>query len=110
ALSDIRRLYKQERSGLMEIEYISPVVALSPQAAFYARKQSVPLAQAAGGICGEFVMSYPPGIPILAPGERVTSQIVDYIRYAKEKGCTLTGPESMDVSRLNIVAEVEPNG
>ena len=55
-------------------------------------------------------MSYPPGIPILAPGERVNREIIEYIRYAKEKGCTLTGPEAMDIERLNIVTEVEVNG
>ncbi len=110
ALSDIRRLYKRERKGMWESEYISPEVVYSPQAAFYARKESVPLEACAGGVSGEFVMSYPPGIPILAPGERVTKELTQYIRYAKEKGCTLTGPESMDVSRLNIVTEVDANG
>ena len=48
-------------------------------------------------------MCYPPGIPILGPGERVTGEIIAYIQYAKEKGCLLTGPESMDVSRLNVL-------
>ena len=110
ALSDIRRLYRRERKGLWETEYISPEVVLSPQAAFYAQKCSTPLENCAGGVSGEFVMSYPPGIPILAPGERVTPEIVAYIRYSRDKGCTLTGPEAMDVSRLNIVTEVLGNG
>lgn len=110
ALSDIRRLYKRERKGLWESEYISPEVVYSPQTAFYAKKESVPLEYCAGGISGEFVMSYPPGIPIVAPGERITSNIIEYIRYAKEKGCTLTGPEAMDIERLNIVTEVQEHG
>ncbi|MDD3213533.1 MAG: aminotransferase class I/II-fold pyridoxal phosphate-dependent enzyme [Eubacteriales bacterium] len=110
ALSDIRRLYKGKRADLMESEYISPEVVCSPQRAFYAEKRSTPLDACAGGICGEFVMSYPPGIPILAPGERITPQIVEYIRYARDKGCTLTGPEAMDVSRLNLVTEVDDRG
>lgn len=110
ALSDIRRLHKKERKGLWESEYISPEVVYSPQTAFYAHKQSVPLADCAGGVSAEFVMSYPPGIPILAPGERITPQIIEYIRYAKEKGCTLTGPEAMDIERLNVVKEVESHG
>lgn len=109
ALSDIRRLYKREKADLLRSEYISPEVVCSPQRAFYANKKSVPLAECAGGVCGEFVMSYPPGIPILAPGERITPQIVEYIRYAKAKGCVMTGPESMDISRLNIL-EVDNNG
>jgi arginine decarboxylase len=107
ALSDIHRLDKRERRGLMESEYLPPEVVLSPQKAFYACKTSLPLSQCAGLVSGEFVMSYPPGIPILAPGERISSDIVEYIRYAKSKGCLLTGPESMDVSRLNVVTREE---
>lgn len=59
--------------------------------------------QSVGEICSEFVMCYPPGIPILAPGERITSDIVNYIQYAKEKGCSLTGPQDMEIARLNVV-------
>jgi arginine/lysine/ornithine decarboxylase len=55
-------------------------------------------------------MAYPPGIPILAPGEMVTREIIRYIRYAGDKGCVLTGPESMDVSRLNVLKGVGRNG
>ena len=36
-------------------------------------------------------MCYPPGIPILAPGELITQQIVDHIVYASQKGCSVTG-------------------
>lgn len=103
ALGEIRRIYKRDNSGMLESEYINPVVEMSPQTAFYADKISLPLHECIGGICTEFVMCYPPGIPILAPGERITREIIDYIRYAKEKGCMLTGPESMDTSRLNVL-------
>ena len=48
-------------------------------------------------------MCYPPGIPILAPGERVTDKILDYIRYAKEKGCQMTGPEDAKIENLNVL-------
>ena len=105
AMSEIRRLYEKDRTGMMENEYISPVVAVTPQYAFYSPKQSLPLEETAGRICSEFVMCYPPGIPILAPGERVTSKILDYIRYAKEKGCQMTGPEDANIERLNVLKE-----
>ena len=105
AMSEIRRLYEKDRTGMMENEYISPVVAVTPQYAFYSPKQSLPLEEMAGRICSEFVMCYPPGIPILAPGERVTSKILDYIRYAKEKGCQMTGPEDAKIERLNVLKE-----
>ena len=105
ALAEIRRHYKKDKTGMLEAEYINPQVAAAPQAAFYGDKISLPLQQAAGRVCSEFVMCYPPGIPILAPGERITKEILDYIRYAKEKGCSLTGPEDMDINYLNVMAE-----
>lgn len=106
ALAEIRRRYgKEDGSGLMKQEYIDPQVAVSPQDAFYAEKESLPIMETEGRICSEFVMCYPPGIPILAPGERITGQILSYIQYAKEKGCSMTGPEDADITRLNVLRE-----
>ena len=48
-------------------------------------------------------MCYPPGIPILTPGERVTREIIDYIQYAKAKGCSMTGPEDAEINNLNVL-------
>ena len=79
-------------------------MAASPQEAFYAPKKSLPLRETEGMVCSEFVMCYPPGIPILAPGERITAEILDYIEYAKAKGCSMTGPEDPDILRLNVLA------
>ena len=106
ALADIRRRYKRDKATLMRQEYISPQVVAAPQEAFYADKQSVPLDAASGRICAEFVMCYPPGIPILAPGERITGEILDYIRYAKEKNCMLLGTEDPDVNTLQVIKGV----
>lgn len=103
ALAEIRRLYKKDRTGLMTAEYINPKVIYSPQDAFYSEKQSLPLEECKDMVCAEFVMCYPPGIPILAPGELITQEILDYIIYAKEKGCSMTGPEDMEIKRLNVM-------
>ena len=105
ALSEVRRNYRKERTGLLEHEYINPRVLRTPQEAFYAEKESLPLTQTQGRICSEFVMCYPPGIPILAPGEEITREILEYIRYAKKKGCTMTGPEDPNIERLNVLKE-----
>ncbi|MBP1557662.1 MAG: aminotransferase class I/II-fold pyridoxal phosphate-dependent enzyme [Oscillospiraceae bacterium] len=111
ALAEIRRRYQRDSSGLLSQEYIDPEVVISPQQAFYAAKKSVPLAASAGFVCSEFVMCYPPGIPILAPGERITQDILDYIAYAKVKGCSMTGPEDPKIEHINILDEGgAPNG
>ena len=106
ALYEIRRRFSKSKSNLMSHEYIDPQVAVSPQEAFYADKESLPIRETEGRVCSEFVMCYPPGIPILAPGEKITKEILDYIEYAKEKGCSMTGPENPDIERLNVLKGV----
>lgn len=106
ALSEIKRKYKKDSAGMFTQEYIDPKVAVSPQNAFYADKESLPIEDTEGRICSEFVMCYPPGIPILAPGEEITREILEYIIYAKEKGCSMTGPEDAGINRLNVLKEV----
>lgn len=103
ALSEIKRLYSGDLTGMLDHEYINPLVEMTPQAAFYSEKVSLPIEESAGRISTESVMCYPPGIPILAPGERITKEILQYIAYAKEKGCFMTGTEDMDISRINVV-------
>lgn len=105
ALVDIRRRYKKDKSGMWTQEYLNPEVVATPQDAFYGEKESVELSDSIGRVCTEFVMAYPPGIPILAPGERITPDIVKYITYAKEKGCLITGTEDLDVKKLNVLKE-----
>lgn len=105
ALQEIRRRFKRGRGGMLSQEYINPQVAATPQEAFYADKEALPLKDSAGRVCSEFVMCYPPGIPILAPGERITPGILEYIDYAKEKGCSLTGPEDLEINRLNVLKD-----
>ena len=103
ALAEIKRRFGKSGSELLTQEYISPVVSETPRKAFYAAKRSLPLDEAAGEICSEFVMCYPPGIPILAPGELITHEIIEYIKYAKEKGCQMTGTEDINIERLNVL-------
>jgi len=103
ALAEIKRRYKKGRTGMLKYEYIAPKGVMPPQEAFFAERQSVLLEDSVGKVCAEFVMSYPPGIPILAPGEMITKAIYEYIRYAKEKGCFLTGTEDLDVNRINVL-------
>lgn len=103
ALAEIRRRFKKPAVNMIEQEYINPIVKMTPHEAFYAPKKSLGLEECVGSVCSEFVMIYPPGIPILSPGELVTNEIVDYIRYAKQKGCSMLGPEDMGVNRLNVI-------
>ncbi len=103
ALTEIKRIYGKDKVGMLNHEYIDPEVVVTPQEAFYHDKKSLLLRDSIGHVSGEFVMCYPPGIPILAPGERITKDIIEYIIYAKEKGSSLTGPQDMTVEHINII-------
>ena len=103
ALAEIKRLHERSAAGLFDHEYIDPVIAMAPQDAFYAKKRRVPMKESTGLVAGEFVMSYPPGIPIVAPGERITPDVLEHILFAKEKGCFMTGTEDMNLDYIQVV-------
>lgn len=106
ALEDIKRLYQGDESVLAYVDSVQPEVVCSPQQSFYAGKQTLPIRETAGRVCGEFVMCYPPGIPILAPGERITEEIIDHILYAREKGCSLQGAADPRVDFIQVLEDV----
>lgn len=103
ALSEIKRIHGTTKAKTLNQEYIEPVIKNTPHEAFFAEKKCVPLSESAGCVSTECVMCYPPGIPIIAPGELITDRIVDYIRYAKEMGCQVTGTEDMNVQYINVM-------
>ncbi len=103
AMSEIKRLYTRDPAGMLDHEYIEPHVVCSPQEAFYSAKTQLPLDDTLGRVCAEFVMCYPPGIPILAPGELITADALEYIKYAKIKGCNLLGAEDMNTEKINVM-------
>lgn len=105
ALEDIKQIYGSEPADLVVNEYISPEVVMTPAEAFYKPSELLSLEKCRSRIATESVMCYPPGIPILAPGERVTPEILEYIQYAREKGSLLTGTEDPEVRQLYVMLE-----
>ena len=103
ALSEIRRHFGKDPIVSLPNNYIAPVVVLSPQEAFYANAEHIPFDSSVGRIAAESIMCYPPGIPVLAPGEKITEEVLDYLRYAQEKGCQITGAEDSSLKTLKVV-------
>ena len=105
ALAEITPPLSDRRCGTFAVRSIlTPKLPPARRRRFTPPKRACPCDETEGMVCSEFVMCYPPGIPILAPGERITAQILDYIEYAKAKGCSMTGPEDPDILRLNVLA------
>lgn len=103
ALSEIKRIHTKDKKGIFDHEYINPIVKKSPKEAFYSEKESILISESEGRITGEFVMCYPPGIPILAPGELITKEAIECILASKEKGSLITGPEDMDINEIQVL-------
>lgn len=82
-----------------------PLLSLSPRDAFYADTESVLLEEAVGRIIAEFIMVYPPGIPILLPGEVITQENIDYIREHQAVGLPVQGPEDKNIKRVKVIVE-----
>ncbi|TCP30519.1 lysine decarboxylase [Scopulibacillus darangshiensis] len=85
-----------------------PKLSLSPRSAFYAESESVPFWESEGRIIAEFVMVYPPGIPIFTPGEIITRENLDYIIENIEAGLPVQGPEDLELKFLKVVKEAAP--
>jgi arginine/lysine/ornithine decarboxylase len=80
-----------------------PEVVVTPQQAFYSDTNLVTLEDALGEISAESVMAYPPGIPIICPGERITQDIIDYIKLLKAENADLQGTEDQDINKIKVL-------
>lgn len=90
---------------MIAYDYINPIVKVSPQKAYYADKTKVKIVESLNRISGEQIMVYPPGIPIIAPGELITQEAIDYIVYAKERGSFLTGIEDTAIEEIAVLED-----
>jgi arginine decarboxylase len=80
-----------------------PELIVGPRDAFYSKKKSVLLENSVGEISGESVMAYPPGIPIVCPGERITKDIIDYIKILKDEDSSLQGTSDPYVNHIRVL-------
>ncbi len=104
ALKDIRKntLPKDINNFSMNLPKI-PKQILNPRQAFQANKRLVPVDQSINKISGEFLLTYPPGIPILCPGEIITSEIIEYVKYIKSLGLFIQGTEDPSIKNIKIL-------
>lgn len=82
---------------------IAPQGILSPRDALFGDTCMVPFMHSVGMICAEIVTFYPPGIPLLCPGERITQEIVDYCQLLQQGGMHVSGPEDYTLKTIKVV-------
>ncbi|WP_026690084.1 aminotransferase class I/II-fold pyridoxal phosphate-dependent enzyme [Alteribacter aurantiacus] len=82
-----------------------PTLALSPRDAFYAETEAIRLNESSGRVSAEFVMVYPPGIPILIPGEIIEEENLSYIAKNMDAGLPVQGPEDASLEYIRVIRE-----
>lgn len=82
-----------------------PLLSVSPRDAFYSETEVVLFEDSAGRVSAEFVMVYPPGIPIFIPGEIITEENLTYIKKNIEVGLPVQGPEDEEMKYLRVLKE-----
>jgi lysine decarboxylase len=81
---------------------VEPVTRMSPRAAFFAPWEAVPASDAVGRVSVELVAPYPPGIPVLAPGEEVTATVLDALRGARDAGVRIAYAADPTLATLRV--------
>lgn len=81
-----------------------PDVALSPREAFFAPRETVPAAAAAGRVVAETIVPYPPGIPALAPGEVISAELLEALQEAAAGGTRLAYCADATLATVQVVA------
>ncbi|SLL30000.1 Orn/Lys/Arg decarboxylase, major region [Mycobacteroides abscessus subsp. abscessus] len=82
-----------------------PLLALTPRDAFYSETELINFDESVGRVIAEFIMVYPPGIPIFIPGEIITEDNLTYIKRNMEAGLPVQGPEDYDFKKLRVIKE-----
>jgi len=103
ALEDMAKRLKKEQLKIKVPPLKNPEVIVSPRNAFYSMKRSVRLEDAKGMICAESVMVYPPGIPIVTMGEKISEEIIEYINFVKSQKTTISGTRDPNVEYIEVL-------
>lgn len=77
--------------------------AMTPRDAFFAPARTISLDQARGEVSTELVIPYPPGIPVLAPGEVITEEKIAYLREGVRNGMYISGPTDPTLATVRVV-------
>jgi arginine/lysine/ornithine decarboxylase len=86
---------------------VLPEQVLSPMEAFHAPQERVPLADSVGRVSAEMAATYPPGIPVLVPGERLNPALVAHLAAQVTAGGRIVGPADPRLATIQVVREAE---
>jgi lysine decarboxylase len=96
-------LERRLKTGTYALPRIPPI-RMNPREAFLADTQFVRFRESAGRICAEVITPYPPGIPVISPGEEITPEIIEYLRLEQRAGVRMQGPYDSELRQIRVVS------
>ena len=97
-------LERRLKKGTYKLPKI-PLMRMLPRDAFLAATESVPFKTSKGRICAETISPYPPGIPVISPGEEISDDIIDYLMLEIKAGVRMQGPFDKELRTVRVVKE-----
>ncbi|PLZ92221.1 arginine decarboxylase [Fischerella muscicola CCMEE 5323] len=96
--------YKAEGQEIWDDVFnVGASVHISPREAFFAATETLPISKTIGRICAETVCPYPPGIPVLMPGEMITKPALEYLQKIQAMGGFISGCADTSLSTITVV-------
>jgi lysine decarboxylase len=95
-------LKRRKKTGTYALPKIPPI-RMNPRDAFLAKTESVRFKSSVGRICAEVITPYPPGIPVISPGEEITKEIVEYLDLELRAGVRMQGPNDTELRTIRVV-------
>ncbi|NLT94256.1 MAG: aminotransferase class I/II-fold pyridoxal phosphate-dependent enzyme [Clostridia bacterium] len=80
-----------------------PEQQILPRQAFYAETVLLPIEEAEGEISAEMIMAYPPGIPLICPGEKITKEVIQYVKLLHKEDAQLQGTQDPQVKHIKVL-------
>ncbi|MEM9922757.1 MAG: aminotransferase class I/II-fold pyridoxal phosphate-dependent enzyme [Cyanobacteria bacterium P01_D01_bin.50] len=89
---------------ILQTSLWDPIISeRSPRQAFFANTETIPIEETINRTCAEIICPYPPGIPILMPGEVITTAALEYLQYIKEMGGFISNCADNSLCTLKVV-------
>ena len=85
--------------------FMIPKAAYTPHQAIYQPKRYIPLEESEGCVSGEYIIPYPPGIPLLIPGEVINNEIIQYIKVMHKEGMEIVGIKDETYQSIAVLEE-----
>jgi len=106
AFKAISNHYQKKKLNVKPLKPLAhPQVVLSPREAFFKEKELIAIEEAQGRLAGESILAYPPGIPILAPGEKVTVEVMLTLKHLKQSQAFLTDNYDQQLKQILVIKQ-----